>query len=71
MSRLIIENRTDMSDADALEYARIVVANGRTDGKDYCYCTVFNNATMVSAFRNKASDRLVVHYELSMTNKGN
>lgn len=65
-SRVIIENRTELPDHFAMRYAMTVMEQGRISGSgdraQYCYHTSFENGVHVSAFKNKASDRLVVHY---------
>ena len=74
MEKLIIENRTNLVMADVLTLVRRVVIDGResetSKGPQYCFNTVFKIAeqdgtvaeVFVSAFLNKKSDRLVVHY---------
>jgi len=61
--RLIIDNRTDMPMSKALQYVMAVVDQGRIsdEGRSYCYTTCFRDGTIVSAFRNKKSDRLMVY----------
>lgn len=63
-SKIIIENRTSLSDAEALRRVEQVVREGRisNNGKSYCYCSRFGDDVFVSAFTNKNSDRFVVHY---------
>ena len=43
MGKLIIENRTDMPDIEALWYGMEVMRDGRisNDGKQYCYATAW------------------------------
>lgn len=61
MSRLIIENHSSLSDAQALDYVAHVIRMGRISGNSYCSATRWrNNGIVVYASRNKASDRLVV-----------
>lgn len=67
--KLIIENRTDLSMAVALELAREIVQMGRisNDGTQYCLTGTFtlqgvDDKVFVSSFKNKKSDRLVIHY---------
>lgn len=62
MGKLIIENRTDMSDIDALQCVAIVMRDGRisNDGKQYCYATVFNETYAVRTDLNEKSDRFVI-----------
>jgi len=68
MSRIIIENRSNLTDVDAVEHAQAVMREGRISGAEgkeqYCYLTTFNNDIHVSAFLNKSSDRLVVTGEV-------
>jgi len=61
VSRLIIENRSCLSDAQALYYVAHVIRQGRISGSSYCSATWWRNVGIaVYASRNKASDRLVV-----------
>lgn len=63
MGKLIIENRTDMPDIEALWYVTEVMREGRisNDGEQYCYATTFNNRSVVVwTDLNKKSDRFVV-----------
>ena len=47
----IIIHYDGVSDVDALLYVKQVVSKGRisNDGKQYCYCTLFNNDAEVYA----------------------
>ena len=49
----------------AVDYCLAVMKGGKISGtgkkKQYCYFTIFKNNIGVSAFKNKNSDRLVVH----------
>lgn len=69
MSKLIVENRTDMPMLEALVYVRHVMGEGRVSetgkGKQYCFCTVFKDGVVVSADLNKKSDKFVVYKERS------
>jgi len=67
MSKIIIQNNTDRSDANALIYVGQVIKSGRIsdNGKQYCYHTEFKDGIHVSAFLNKRSDRFVIHYNSS------
>jgi len=49
----IIIHYDGVSDVDALMYVKQVVSKGRisNDGKQYCYCTLFNNDAEVYADR--------------------
>lgn len=60
--RIIIENRSKLSDQEALMRVRAVMDMGRisNDGKQYCYFSTFKDGTGVSTDLNKASDRFVV-----------
>jgi hypothetical protein len=67
LSKIIIENRSKMSDEEAMLRVMEVVKIGRISGtgdkKQYCYHTRFAcgfGFCAVSAFKNKASDRFVV-----------
>jgi hypothetical protein len=63
MGKLIIENRTDMPDIEALWYVQEVMRDGRISnyGKQYCHATQFNNrSVLVWTGLNKNSDRFVV-----------
>ena len=65
MNKIIVENRTDMSDLDSLELACSVIRQGRVsnNNKQYCYvCTskVNNKNYAISTDLNKKSDRFVI-----------
>lgn len=63
MGKLIIENRTDMPDLEAMWYVMEVMRDGRVsnDGKQYCYATVWKlTGIVVYTDLNKKSDRFVV-----------
>lgn len=62
MNKLIIENQADISMYKALEYARVVIKQGRVSnfGKQYCYHTVFKDGTVITSFLNEKSDRLLI-----------
>jgi len=63
MGKLIIENRTDMPDLEAMWYVMEVMRDGRVsnDGKQYCYATVWKHSKIVVyTDLNKKSDRFVV-----------
>jgi len=65
MGKLIIENRTDMPDLEAMWYVMEVMRDGRVsdDGKQYCYATVWKlSGIVVWTDLNKKSDRFVVEY---------
>jgi len=60
-NRIIIENRSSLSDLDILKYIEDVISEGRisNDGKQYCYLTCFKEV-VVSTYLNKGSDRFIV-----------
>jgi len=65
VNKLIIDNRTDLSDFDALTLVINVVWDGRisNDGKQYCYLTsmpINEKQYVVSTDLNKRSDRFVI-----------
>lgn len=65
MSRIIVENRTDLQDEDALELAKAVMQGGRisNNGKQYCYFSVVDfcgSRYGVATDLNKRSDRFVI-----------
>jgi len=65
MNKLIIDNRTDLSDLVAIEFVKSVIALGRisNDGKQYCYGTTFTlvgKQYRVFTDLNKKSDRFVI-----------
>ena len=64
-NKLIIDNRTDISDMEALRMVIEVVEMGRisNDGKQYCYGTSIAKGSldiMIWAYLNKKSDRFVI-----------
>jgi len=67
MGKLIIENRTDMPDLEAMWYVMEVMRDGRISksrlGDQYCYASVFHgNGVVVLSSLNEKSDRFVVEY---------
>jgi len=65
MGKLIIDNRTEISDFDALCLIQKVVSEGRISNGDrqYCYLTVFHLESgeySVSTDLNKKSDRFMI-----------
>jgi hypothetical protein len=65
VNKLIIDNRTDLSDFNALIAVINVVRDGRisNDGKQYCYLTsmpINEKQYVVSTDLNKKSDRFVI-----------
>ena len=69
MSKIIIENRTDMDDSFCMGLVQRVVNDGRVSnyGKQYCYLTTFHlsgkGEINVSASLNKKSDKFIVWRE--------
>lgn len=68
MGRIIINNRSDMSDADALIKVCSIISKGRVSngGKQYCYLTSFrgkgNEYHVVTDLR-KRSDSFTIYKE--------
>jgi len=67
MNKIIIENRTDLSDLVALQHIYSVIDKGRISnfGKQYCYCSTFEvnkKEVVVWTYLNKKSDRFVIEY---------
>lgn len=66
MSKIIIHNKSNLSDTNAINYAWKVVLGGRISGDNdrYCYCSVFarDNGDKIAVYakKNKASDTFVV-----------
>lgn len=66
MSKTIIDNRSDLSDYDALEMIMYVIASGRisNNGKQYCFLTVRlykGKGYQIASYLNKKSDRFVIN----------
>lgn len=65
MSKLIIENRTDLDMLKVLGLVHSVVAQGKISGsgdkKQYCYAMTFDKY-VVWATKNKKSDRVTIQY---------
>lgn len=64
-NKLIIDNRTELSDLEALDLVRIVIKQGRisNDEKQYCYGTTISvNERFYGVWTdlNKKSDRFVI-----------
>jgi len=61
MGKIIVDNRSSLSDMIALRRVAQVVADGRisNNGRDYCYFTNFDDCE-IDSFRNAKSDRFVV-----------
>lgn len=65
MNKLIIDNRTELTDLEALTLVSRVVNQGRisNDGKQYCYgtgITLDGNQYLIWTDLNKKSDRFVI-----------
>ena len=65
MSKIIIDNRSDISDIEAIILVEDVISDGRVSdaGKSYCFVSVFTKGkekTAVYARRNKESDTFIV-----------
>jgi len=60
--KIIIDNRSKMSDLIALEAVKEVITVGRIskNGTQYCYLSRASSGVMVSTRRNKKSDTFVV-----------
>ena len=65
MSKIIVENRTDLPDHLVLNYVYSVILKGRISGieghKQYCYHSSFEDGIEVACYPNKKSDRFVVY----------
>jgi len=67
MNKLIIENRTALSDIESLDLVSRVIEEGRVsnDNKQYCYVSIGNinhSSYAISTDLNKKSDRFVIMY---------
>lgn len=65
MNKLIIDNRTDLSDLDAVKLVSKVIKTGRisNSGRQYCYGTVItvkSKEYMIWTDINKKSDKFVI-----------
>ena len=65
MNKLIIDNRTKLTDLEAVNLVSRVIAHGRisNDGKQYCYgtrITIEDKEYMIWTDLNKKSDRFVI-----------
>ncbi len=62
MSKIIIENISDVDDVKALDYVTQVIKGGRVSnyGKQYCYYSVTTDGIGIASYLNKKSDRFVV-----------
>ena len=65
MNKLIIDNRTELTDLEAVTLVSKVIAQGRisNDGRQYCYATIAKVGDIeysVYTDLNKQSDRFVI-----------
>ena len=65
MNKLIIDNKTELTDLEAVRLVESVITQGRisNDGKQYCYGTTFTykqKSFVVWTDKNKKSDRFVI-----------
>ena len=62
MSKMIINNRSGITDSHALGLVAEVICMGRISGDDdkYCYFTTFSTLCSVYAKNNKNSDTFIV-----------
>lgn len=65
MNKLIIDNRTELTDLEAITLVSRVIAQGRisNDDKQYCYgtrITIKDKEYMIWTDLNKKSDRFVI-----------
>ncbi len=65
MNKLIINNRTDLTDIDAVNLVKQVIESGRisNNGMQYCYITIIKlggKEYVVCADLNKKSDRFLI-----------
>ena len=73
MNKLIIDNRTDLSDLDAVNLVSKVINQGRisNDGKQYCYgtgVTYKEKPYLIWTDLNKKSDRFIIVYDKNPLN---
>lgn len=63
MSKIIVQNDSNLSDGEALEYVITVIKQGRisNNGKQYCYVVTFKSGITVISTLNKKSDRFIVY----------
>lgn len=68
MGKIIIENKSDLSMLDAIHYVEEVIKKGRISNNNtqYSYATLFVNGIVISATRNKNSDKFVVYFDESV-----
>jgi len=66
MSKIIIENRSDLTDIDVIDVVKSLIAIGRVsnNGKQYCYLSTFVRPNggnyQISTDLNKKSDRFLI-----------
>jgi hypothetical protein len=65
MNKIIIDNRTELTDLETLCLVDIVIKQGRisNNGKQYCYVTVIKVEGIkyaIYTYLNKKSDRFVI-----------
>ena len=64
MEKIIIENRSDLSLADAVSRVNHVITEGKisktSKGKQYCFVTTWPDKIVVLASKNDKSDRFVI-----------
>lgn len=75
MGRLIIDNRSDLTDAEALAEVLWIVKDGRVSNQDkqYCYLTIINyegKEYQISTDLNKKSDRFVIRNNGKLNQQG-
>ncbi len=62
MSKIIIENRTELDDDHILMLVSYIVRKGRVSnyGKEYCLCTTVKNECAIFTSKNKKSDKFTI-----------
>jgi hypothetical protein len=66
MNKIIIDNRSDLNDADAVNMVLNVIKMGRisNEEKQYCYLSLIQvdgKKYQIASFLNKKSDRFIVN----------
>ncbi len=63
MSKIIIQNDTNLPDKQVFSYVLQIMGMGRISNNNtqYCYHTSFTNGIEVSSFLNKKSDKFVIY----------
>ena len=66
MEKIIVENRTDRPMAEILELVASIVAQGRVSdsGRQYCYVSIFREGLVITATRDRRSDRFVAFLDV-------